>query len=160
MEFQQKKNNLLFEGIPDGPDETDLQCMGKLHFALRNILGLDVKCFKIDKCHCIDGQFKDSRVRLIICSFNWHYDVQCILKHRSYLPDTIFVSEDLPEEWIDHRKILKPIYNAAKRVESLKKKTKMSKDHLIIDGRKYSAAPINNIAKINDFLDVSATCQC
>ena len=71
----------------------------------------------------------------------------------------VYASEDLPEEWIDGRKILKPIFNAARRQESLRKKTKLVKDRLVIDGKTYTVAPENNLAELNQILDVTTTCQ-
>ena len=35
LEYQQKRNNLIFEGIPDVVEETDIQCMNKLRGALQ-----------------------------------------------------------------------------------------------------------------------------
>ena len=111
---------------------------------LHNIPGIDVEHLRINKCYRIDGSYKTTGSHHILCSFNWHYDVQCILKNRKLLPKGIFVTEDLPEEWIDCRKILKPISNAAKWVERLKSSTKLVKDRLIIDDYSFTVAPENN----------------
>ena len=159
FEHQQKRNNLLFEGIGDSPEESDLQCINKLRGVLRNIPGIDVTKFRIDRCYRVDGRYSETTTHRILCTFNWYYDVQCILKHRKLLPKGVFVAEDLPEEWMDRRKVLKPIFNAAKRMESLKKKTKLVRDKLVIDGKIYSAAPVNNISEVSSALDLPATCQ-
>ena len=71
----------------------------------------------------------------------------------------MFVGEDLPEEWIDWRKILKPIFNAAKRKENLKDHTHMSKDKLIINGKSFSAGPELNFLDANSLIDLPSTCQ-
>ena len=159
LEFRQHCNNLIFEGIIDTPNETDIQCIEKLCYVIRNVPGLDVTNFRIDCCHRLDGKFKEGTKRRVICCFNWYFDVQCILKGRKRLPRGVFVTEDLPEEWNDRRKILKPIFNAAKRKETLKGKTRLMKDKLIIDGKPITIAPVNNISEANVFLDVTSTCQ-
>ena len=159
LEYQQKHNNLIFEGIQDSQEESDLQCINKLRAILQVIPGIDVTKFRIDCCHRIDGKFSPSSTRRIMCSFNWYYDVQCILRHRKMLPKGIYVSEDLPVESIDRRKVLKPIYNAAHRMDSLKQSTKMSKDKLIINGKVYSAAPRNNLGEVSALLNIQSTCQ-
>ena len=52
--------------------------------------------------------------------FNWYHDVQVILRNRKLLPRGIYVNEDLPEDWVDRCRVLKPIFNAAKKKDSLK----------------------------------------
>ena len=134
LEYQQKRNNLIFEGISDMMDESDVDCINKIHYVVAAIPGLD-KSFKIDRCYRIDGVFKPSakKPRRILCTFNWHVDVQFILRHRKLLPRGVFVNEDLPEEWNDRRQILKPLYNAAKRKENVS--AHLTKDKLVINGK-------------------------
>ena len=117
LEYRQCRNNLLFEGIPDSQSESDLDCIQKLRYSLRGIPGLNCDDFKIERCHRIDGKFAINKTRRVICCFNWHYEVQCILRNRKQLPKNIYVSKDLPEEWIDRRRVLKPIFNAARKSE-------------------------------------------
>ena len=155
LEYRQQRNNLIFEGVVDADNETDLQCIEKLRCVLKDIPGLDASEFKIDRCHRLDGAFKVDSKRRIICAFNWYYDIQCILKNRKYLARGVYVSEDFPEEWNNRRRVLRPIFNAAK----LKFKTRMSKDKLIIDGKPYTAAPVSNISQVNTYIDVTSTCQ-
>ena len=159
LEYRQCRCNLVFEGIADSPNETDLQCIQKLRFMLRNIPGLDVNYFRIDRCHRLDGSFKPGVNQRVICAFNWYYDVQCILKARKSLPKNVYVSEDLLEEWIDRRKVLKPIFNTAKRMESLKDKTYLNKDKLVINGKYYMAGPESNLTDVNDVVDTVSTCE-
>ena len=71
----------------------------------------------------------------------------------------MYVTEDLPEEWIDRRKVLKPIFNTAKRMQNLKEKTHLSKGKLYIDGKMYSAGPENNVHEANEKLNITDTCQ-
>ena len=71
----------------------------------------------------------------------------------------IFVSEDFPEEWVDRRKVLKPIFNAAKRMENLKDKTHLLKDSLVINGRAFTVSPENNLSEISNVIDITTTCQ-
>ena len=158
LEFRQRKNNLIFDGIHDTEKETDLDCIKKLRFVLKDIAGLDVQNFRIDRCHHL-GQYRPTMNRRVICAFNWQYDVQCVLRSRKRLPKGIYVTEDLPEEWADRRKILKPIFNAARRDNSLKDTTKWSKDRLFINGQEFSAGPRSNLSEVNTIIDTRGTCQ-
>ena len=160
LEYRQRRNNLVFDGIYDAPNELDLDCIQKLRHVVRDIPGLNVQRFQIKRCHRLDGAYKQGSTRRLICALNWHYDVQCILRNCKKLPRGIFVTEDLPEEWMDRRKILKPIYNTVKRIASLKAKTHLTKDKLIIDGRTFTTSPTNNnVNEANLLLDLNATCQ-
>ena len=159
LEYQQRKNNLIFGGIFDGQNESDLNCISKVRFILKDIPGLDSQQFRIDKCYRLDGTYKEGQTRRILCTFNWAYEVQCVLRNRKKLPRGVFVNEDLPEEWVDRRKILKPIFNAAKKVDKLRSGMKLVKDRLTIDGRTYTVAPVNNVYDVNAIIDLPATCQ-
>ena len=159
LEYQQKRNNLIFEGIVDSANESDIDCIRKLRFVLKDIPGLDVKLFRIDKCYRLDGAFKEGRNRRLLCTFNWYYDIQCILRNRKKLVKNVYVSKDLPEEWIDRRRILKPIFNAARRQDSLKRNTKLTKDRLVISGKPYTVAPVNNLFELESIVDITASCQ-
>ena len=74
----------------------------------------------------------------------------------NFIHPGVFVSEDIPEVWSDRRKVLKPIFNAAHRVEKLKAGTRFVHDKLQIDGRTYS---VDNIIHkptevvVNTFLE-------
>ena len=48
LEYRQRRSNLIFEGIQDAQNETDLQCIQKLRYVLRGIPGLNTELFKID----------------------------------------------------------------------------------------------------------------
>ena len=158
LEYRQKWNNLIFSGLQDCDGESDVQCINKLRSVLRSIPNLDVN-FHIDKCYRIDGPFKSTKTRRVVCVFNWYLDVQLIIRNKKNLPRSIYVSEDLPEEWIDCHKILKPIFNAAKRKEDLKNRTFLSRDKLTIDEEVFTVSPIYNLDQANKYLDVAASCE-
>ena len=140
IEYNQKRNNLIFEGIIDAADESVLQCIEKLCYVLKDIPGM--ANFKIDRCHRFDGSFKPTGKRRVMCVFNWFQDARRVLVNRKLLPRGVFVLEDLPKTWVDRRKVLKPIFNAAKRNDKLKLKTFLSKDRLIINGKPITVAPV------------------
>ena len=100
LRYHQCRNNLLFEGVADAELESDAECIAKLRNIPMCIPGLDQN-FVIDRCYRIDGPFRVWKMRRVICAFNWHVDVQFVLRNRKHLPSGIFVHEDLPEEWID-----------------------------------------------------------
>ena len=158
IEFKQKRNNLIFEGIQESNGETEADCINKIRSVLLSVPGLDSN-FKVDRCHRIDGAFKLGKIRRLLCCFNWFVDVQYILRNQKNLPRGVFVNEDLPEEWIDRRKVLRPLYNAAKRIDRIKSRTYFSKDKLVIDSSTLSAGPDYNLHEANKYLNVASTCE-
>ena len=79
-----------------------------------------------------------------------------ILRHRKLLPKGVLVTEDLPEEWVHRRKILKPVFNVARRDDKLKQDTHLTKDQLTISGRTFT---VENINEAQSLLDLKSTCQ-
>ena len=69
------------------------------------------------------------------------------------------MTEDLPEEWIDRCKILRPIFNAAKCNDKLKQSTHLSKDKLIIEGHTFTAGLTSNYHEASSLIDLPSTCQ-
>ena len=57
---------------------------------------------------------------------------------------------------MDRRKVLKPIFNAARKTKNLKEKTFLSKDCLIIDGKTYTT---ENVPEANAVVNMPGTCQ-
>ena len=159
MKYRQRQCNLIFEGVVDSPNESDVDTIAKLRQLLSGIPNLNSKQFVIDKCFRLDGKYKVNSKRRILCTFNWIRDVQTILMNRKHFPKGVMVSEDFPEEWNDRRKILKPIFNAAKRMDSLKNKTRLTRDKLYIDGKPYEVAPTPNYLEVNKLIDIPGTCQ-
>ena len=89
IEYRQREQNLIFEGIPDLADESDISLVYKVQGPLCGIPGLQSDAFVIDKCHCLDGKYKPNSCRRVLCTFNWLHDVQCVLKNRKHLARNI-----------------------------------------------------------------------
>ena len=165
LEYQQRRNNLVFDGIPESENETDYQCYEKILMAISGLKNVNTNDIWIARCHRLGRKKLNQRDRVsprpIICCFHWYGDVSNILGDRWNLPKGIYVNEDLPEDWNDRRRVLKPIYKLAKRKQNLKEKTHWSKDKLVIEGKEYSVAPTNNISELKDLynFDLAGTCE-
>lgn len=81
------------------------------------------------------------------------------MNKRSFLPKRIYVSENFPEEWLDPRRLLRPIHNLARQIPAYREKTFMSRDKLIIDGKQYTVAPINNLCTLPSDIIPSNSCE-
>ena len=157
LEYRQRRNNLIFDGITEGSGETGEKCAELIRSVLSNIPNLKQDEVVLERCHRKGPKPKSDKViRSIICCFNSYVDIAKILENKSKLPRGVYVSEDLPDEWLDCRKVLKPIYNAAKRMEKFKQSTFLSRDKLIINGKAYTT---EDVGSLESLIDMPNTCQ-
>ena len=64
----------------------------------------------------------------------------------------MYASEDYPPEIEERRKVLRPIFNKAKRMDAYKGKCRLVADKLIIKGKAFVLQPVNNLADLPDEL--------
>ena len=95
LECQQRRENLVFEGLDEERGETDYDCYNKIVFALSFLPNIDPYRVRISRCHRV-GPFIRGKKRAIVAHFNWYGDRQFILQNRRYLPRAIGVHEDFP----------------------------------------------------------------
>lgn len=159
LEYHQRRNNLVFYGIDevDGP-ETGRDCYDKLMQIVSNIPDLDVGAIRIDRCHRLGAKLPN-KCRGIIAKFNWYGDLVDILRGRSCLPRGVFVTEDFPDEWSEHRQLLKPILQLARDNPKYKYNCKLVRDKLILDGKQYTVSPRNNLHELPGDIIPSQACE-
>ena len=116
LEYHQRRNNLLFDGIQEEYSETDTNCFSKVCDVIQGIRGIDVNTIKIARCHRF-GPHKSNRTRPIMANFLWFGDVSNILQGRSKLPRGVYVNEDLPKARVERRRILRPVLKVASKME-------------------------------------------
>ena len=159
IEFNQKKNNLVFEGIKEEEGENDRQCYNKIMESIANNRDIDTTKIWVNKCYRLGKKRKNqTRPQPILCTFDSEEDIKLILQGRKHLPKGIYVNEDLPEDWDDRRQVLKPIFTLAKKDKKVQK-VSWKKDKLVIDGKEYTAAPVSNLSELVDQFDLPATCE-
>ena len=134
LEYHQRRNSLLFEGLQEEYGENDVHCYNKVCDSIRNIPGIEVNNIKIARCHRV-GHYKNGVTRPIIANFLWYGDITNILHNRSKLPRGVYVNEDLPRIWVDRRRFLRPILRTASRMEKYRGKCKLHQDKLSLDGK-------------------------
>lgn len=158
LEFHQRRNNLIFDGIPEADGfESGRDCFDKIMDCLSYSPNLDINSIRIDRCHRL-GPKQKHRSRSIIARFNWYGDLKEVLANRAFLPTGVYISEDYPEEWQERRKLLRPILNLAKR-SKYKDSSFMTRDKLVIDGKQFTVAPINNLGDLPSKLVPSSSCE-
>ena len=149
LETQMREQNVVFDGIT----ETFGENPGLLHSKIVSVLnhmmvfrgnGARVPFNKIQRL----GPYVKGRNRPIVCHFARYCDVEILMRNRSQLPDNVYIREDFPAQIEDRRRILRPIFNKARKLDAYKGKCRLTYDKLVIDGKTFSVAPINNLHKL------------
>ena len=139
MEYHQKCNNLIFDGILDSRGESNMESYRKICDLLSTYT--HVQSMKIARCHRLGG-YKAGTNRPIIANFLWFGDVTAILSIKNQLPKGVYIREDIPKVWDDRNRILRPYSYAAKNKEL---NSYVSKGKLHIDGAVYTCESLDNI---------------
>ena len=129
LQARSMRDNLIFYN----ENVTDV-----IHNVLENQLELEnaKSLVKIDRAHRLGKQDpRSARPRAIVCKLNYYPDKERILANARKLKGSgIAISEQFPEEILKVRKRLYPILKKAKQE---KKRVKMVRDKLFIEGQLY-----------------------
>lgn len=122
IEARQRRNNLLFWGIPEVLNE---DCLIVISEFLGDKLGLDADAISIQRAHRVGkpqhrqnviGRAVRIRHRPLIVAFRDYQDVELVLSHANRLQGTPFgVNRDYPQEIISARK---PLFKEKKSLKA------------------------------------------
>ena len=160
-EISRREQNLVFEGINETYGENGHLLYNKIvqvlnHMMVFNGQGARVPITKVQRI----GSFLRGHNRSVVCHFSRYSDVELIMTNRSQLPDRVFVREDFPPEIEDRRRILRPIFNKAKKMSEFKGKCRLTCDKLVLLGKTYTVAPVKNLDKLPDSLNPRIAAEC
>ena len=148
METYSRKNNIIFNGIPEVLGETNELCESAVRAFLRNTLKIDgavVDGIQFILCHRLRAQ-RYTMVRPIIVRFRDYSDRECVWKNMRVIPknSNFSLSEDFPKSIVYNRKKLLPVFTKARRILG-KRDVSLSKDRLTVSGEHYSVKSLNNL---------------
>lgn len=135
-----RKENLLFDGIPDGPNQDVAKTL--LNVITNNLQIQNMK-IKFSKVHRLGKPFHTSvssttKPRTIIAKFIYSSDRDQVWAAKSKLKGSnIIISEDFPPTIRERRKKLLPFFLAARHHQRVKKVV-MQYDKLVVNGSEYS----------------------
>ncbi len=135
LEAYSRRENLIFEGIPETKDES---CLDKVFDIMINVFKVpEAAHFRVDRCHRLHGNvFKPDDPRPIIVRFNYHPDRLKILKNRRNLKGTKYVLREDHPGIIDSRgRALAPVLRAARNTD---KYAAVYGDELVYKKKRYS----------------------
>ena len=142
LESQSRRDNLLFDGVQESPQEN---CLKVVQEILKSKLLIDnADSIQIVRCHRLGPVRSTSKKpRTIIAKFHWYGDRTTVWNAKKNLKGSnIFLREDFPTEIQNRRRILWPIM---KKAQSMGKSAFLNVDALIIDGRRYTCKDINTL---------------
>ena len=156
IESQSRRENLIFEGIPDTKSESWSDCENKLYTLFKQHLKMEnSQEIKFERVHRL-GQYDSSKARPIIAKFSFYKDRMLIWNSRTKLKgSSIWIAEDYPAEIMKARKILFPILRKAQQIindpnnDTDIRKVSINVDKLILNGKQYS---VQDIAKLPSVL--------
>ena len=149
QEAQSRRENLLFDGIQEGNDETWSDCEEKLYTLFSDKLGVqNAKQIKFERVHRI-GPKVSGKPRTVIAKFSFYKDREYIWQRRTHLKSTnIWMSEDYPAEVKQARRVLFPIFRAAQQSRMVTYSS-LRLDKLSINGTQYT---VDSLSKLPEFL--------
>ena len=118
-------------------------------------MNLTITAVKITRC-CRLGRFSKHQPRCIIVNCLWYGNVTSILKVKSNLPSGVYINKDLPIEWVECRKLLRPVMKEATELEHYKGKVKLQQDKLVIKDISYSVDTLHELPKV---IVAESSCQ-
>lgn len=164
MESYSRRDNLLFEGIPESAidvRETSQDCIKKIQDVLMNKMKIkDAQDIRVIRCHRLGkpptpnaGSGAPGRPRTIICRFQFTEDRQRIWRHKENLKGSgTWLQEDFPKEINDRRKRLLPIMFAA-RTQGHRANLLVDKLHITFKSGESQTYDVSNLHSLPDELD-------
>ena len=90
-------------------------------------------------------QRNSQRPRPISIQFAYRFDVEWVFQYKKYLRTGIYVDQAYCSNTENRRRLLCPIWKAAKNNNNYRGKCKMDGDHLVLNGRRYSTNDISTL---------------
>ena len=140
LETYSRRENLIFDGIPESAQES---CLEKVYDVLQNNMNIrDARDnIMFQRVHRLGHMYAGGRPRPIIAKFCWAQDWQRVWDNRRLLKSTnIWISQDFPAEVRQRRQVLSPILHAANKQSNMQ--ASLVADTLYINRRAYT---INNL---------------
>lgn len=158
LECHSRRQNVVFEGIPEQNDETTKACKDKVMEKINAIPNVP-ESIKISRCHRV-GPLRKDQTRAIKCYVESFDDkVKLFRACRKKLEEGVAIHDDFPPEVEERRKILKPILKAALLLDDYKNNSYLNVDRLMINNVSYTYAPVNNLHMLPDELNPRVLCE-
>ena len=152
LEDKLLETNIILTGIYEGAWETDEARREVLYEVISNmIVGTTfeekyetAKTMYIKHSRRV-GKYRQMYNRSISVTFLYKEDADYILNNRKYLPQGVYVDKEYSKDTEERRKILRPYFNAARKIPKFHKKCRLEGGTLILRGISYTVEDINKL---------------
>lgn len=143
LESQSRRDNLRFDGVGESASETWAVCEESVRAVIRD-LGIKEEEIKIVRAHRV-GNKAGNRPRTILCKFHYFKDREAVMAIKHKLPVNLRISEDYPPEIDERRRILMPIFMAARKHKDPQIDAKLRVDKLYINNQLFTTDTIHQL---------------
>ena len=148
IEGQSRRNNLLFDGIPEKTGESWEESERKFREFLRKDLKLsNVDDIQLERVHRLGFSVNKQKPRTMIARFSFYKQRELVWKERTKLKTTnakCWVSEDYPSEIKKDRQLLLPILRAAKNQPGVTS-CSLKVDKLFVNKKQYTVKTLHEL---------------
>ena len=157
--------NVVLHGLREDPWELESNRLEEVINAISYTIDepTEEKQLEVARKICIKstkrvGMYSSKKNRPISVSFERYCDADYVITNKRYLPRGVYADKEYSEETENNRRILRPIYRAARNSNSYSGKCKMEGDTLTIKGLSYTVADIHRLPEdLNGFHVTSKT---
>ena len=156
IESRALENNLIIRGLDEDDWEKESTTRNKIYSELIPLITCDsenpskqlreAKKLEIRNCKRL-GRYIKNRSRPISAEFVRKEDVEYILANKTNIKKGVFMEKEYPVEIEKKRKILRPIFTAAKHSKKYRKRCRMDNDILVIKGKRYNINELDKLPK-------------
>ena len=143
---------MVVHGFMEVPWETDEQCRERFAIILSSLVMRNTQEEKMTIAKAIPiknisriGVYNPFCIRPTCIEFECKGDVEYLLEHKRSLPKGIYVDREYGEETEKNRKLLRPIFNLARKHPDYKNKCRMDGDVLVIKGMCYTVDNLHSL---------------
>ena len=165
IETRALQHNIIVRGIMEDEWEKETTTRHKVYLELTNLVSTDedtkesklemAKNLEIRSCKRL-GKYVKDRARPISVEFIRKDDVNFILSNKMSLRKGVFADKEFPQDIEKKRKILRPIFTAAKSTKKYKKRCRLKNDLLIIKRKCYGVEDMHTLPKSLKPVNVSS----
>ena len=152
LEDKLLETNIILTGIYEGAWETEEARREVLFEVIANtIVGRNFEeKYEVAKTMHIKhsrriGKYRQMHNRPISITFQYREDAEYILNNRKYLPQGVYVDKEYSKETEERRRILRPYFNAARKIPKYQRKCRLEGDTLILRGLSYRVEDIEKL---------------
>ena len=166
LEDRLLEHNIVFQGVPESTWESEEVCREKIIDIISVFLAKEWHTDQIEAARNIPinlvrriGSYNSMQIRPVVVEFGCKGDAEYVLDNKRRLQQGIFVDHEYGKETSLNRKLLKPIFNAARCNKNYKGKCRLDGDVLTIHGKEYTTKNLYAFSEDLSCFKVTSRCD-